>query len=62
MPGVTGFTRLRNYGVTFALGILFSTPALKGTLERLERSPDRFGFNLRIPYGGFGCLFGGCHL
>ena len=29
---------LRNYGVTFALGILFSTPALKGALARLERS------------------------
>ena len=29
---------LRNYGVTFALGILFSTPALKGALAHLERS------------------------
>ncbi len=29
---------LRNYGVTFALGILFSTPVLKKGFQRLERN------------------------
>ncbi|KAF5031600.1 hypothetical protein DSECCO2_626040 [anaerobic digester metagenome] len=29
---------LRNYGVTFGLGILFSTPALKKGFQRLEKN------------------------
>lgn len=29
---------LRNYGVTFALGVLFSTPALKKGFQRLEKN------------------------
>lgn len=38
---------LRNYGVTFALGILFSTPALKKGFQRLEKN----GLFAALTYG-----------